>query len=235
MKPHHLYFYASALALAALPVAAQDSRQWTYLSGVTVGEDSRPVELCEPGDPLGIADNQDIASAIRYLAIDPDDIRFNGCPRGEFAVGLDPLRADGRGYLIMYPVDVGDRFVAPVTHELAHVLQIQVAGSMSILQAQNSKRIELGADFITGIVFHALFESDIRTDMRGLAAAKRRRGEFANNIRLTGSYIEESGDAHGDPSDRSTAFRWGLNFRFREEVPDVRVASSYFADVLYEE
>lgn len=193
---------------------------WGCLRGVVAGGNDRPVMPCTPGDPLGLSDSGQIDVAMSFLEIPRDSVRFNGCEEGFYAAGEDPLRAGG--YLITYPAGE-KRFLAPVTHELAHVMQMRLAGGLGpfVLQ-QDSLHAELGADFVAGIVFTAKF-------------ANLDRGEFQNNIQLVGRYDERAAEAHGSPSQRTAAFRYGLNFRFREDVSDVRMAVSYFKDVLYDE
>jgi hypothetical protein len=192
---------------------------WGCLRAVVDGN-GRPVVPCAPGDPLALSDSAQVGTAMAYLGIPTGSVRFNGCEGGIFAAGEDPLRPGS--HLVTYPA--GERrFLAPVTHELAHVMQMRLAGGLrQLAEEQDSLRAELGADFIAGIVFTAKF-------------ADLDRGEFQNNVQLVGLYDEHADDAHGTPSQRIAAFRYGLNFPFREDVPDVRTAAGYFKEVLYDD
>lgn len=197
--------------------ATTTEEPWGCLRAVS-GSDNKNIVPCAPGDPLAISRSAQVSAAMAYLGIRPDMVRFNGCEKTHFATGMDPLH-DG-GYLVTYPANE-KRFLAPITHELAHVVQMQLTHPMQQLSTEDSLKVELGADFVAGIVFSAQFPQLDRS-------------EFQNNVQLAGLYNERGvRDPHGPPSQRVAAFRYGLNFRFREDVPDVRAATLYFKDVLY--
>lgn len=213
---------AAICLMAALCCAAQtapDSR-WGCLRSVVDGN-GRPVAPCAPGDPLALSDSAQIGAAMAYLGIPRSSVRFDGCETGFYGAGEDPLRPGG--YLVTYPAGE-TRFLAPVTHELAHVMQMQLAGGprQFDLEEEDSLHTELGADFIAGIVFTAEFAAVYR-------------GEFENNLQLAGRYDEHPDDAHGTPSQRAAAFRRGLYFHFRQDVPDVHTAAGYFKEVVFDE
>jgi hypothetical protein len=125
--------------------------------------------------------------------------------------------------VITYPSNAKTDFLAPFTHELAHVLQIEMAGGLKPLQdSLESKRIELGADFLTGIVFsYALKEAGLR--------------EFQRNLSLIGLYRDSSSNAHGSPGQRTFAFRRGVFFNFANIGMNVPRAIQEFQEIIYGE
>ncbi|MFO1219648.1 MAG: hypothetical protein U1E89_14875 [Burkholderiaceae bacterium] len=116
-----------------------------------------------------------------------------------------------------YPLEAGGRYLAPIVHELAHVMQMRIAGGLAALRASglDSRQIELGADFLAGFVFsEALRHVDI--------------DEFQNNLSLIGSYYERTDEAHGTPAQRVSAFRIGAVRAPPYHEFDVQTASRYF-------
>ncbi|GAB3359215.1 hypothetical protein GCM10027430_30780 [Lysobacter tyrosinilyticus] len=209
--------------LVVLCFGADAGNRDACLRAMTTGADNLPIVVCDPGDPLKLSRSEQVRQVMDYLSIEPSAVRFNGCKGALYAADIDPASGSRPGYLITYPAEIDDRYLAPITHELAHVMQMQIAGGKDALrQARSPLKIELGADFVTGIVFREKL-------------SQRPWGEFQNNIKLTGLYRERAYDAHGTPAQRSAAFRFGLHFPFSEDVPDVRIASSYFMDVMYDD
>ena len=215
-------FTATIVVLCAGVDAGGKRGESNCLRSVSAGADDQPIVICKPGDPLGLSRSEQVKKVMHYLSIRPDLVRFNGCKDAHFAADIDPVRGGKSLYVITYPIDIGSRYMAPITHELAHVMQIQIAGDKDALRLKRPIKIELGADFVTGLVF--------REQLNQLAS-----GEFQNNIQLTGLYREDEMDAHGTPAQRTAAFRYGLHYKFSEDVPDVRTASSYFMDVMYDD
>jgi hypothetical protein len=125
--------------------------------------------------------------------------------------------------VIPYPSGVKSAFLAPITHELAHVLQIEMVGNLERLKdSMESKRIELEADFLTGIAFSHFLE-------------QARLGEFQHNLSLIGLYRDSSSDAHGSPMERTAAFRRGVFFTFANVSETFRRASQDFQANIYGE
>lgn len=99
-------------------------------------------------------------------------------------------------FLVRYPSSVRSNYLAPIVHELAHVVQMRDAGSLAALNARdNSRRIELGADFLAGLAFNVSLKQ-----LNG--------GDFETNLELAGSY-KVAADDHGLPEQRTQAFRLG--------------------------
>lgn len=211
-----------ALCCASAVVAGgqEPDPPWNCLHALSVGRDGKPVVPCDPGDPFALSASPAVGAVMAYLGIPPGSVRFNGCKGAIFAAGTDPLHAGG--YLVTYPLDAPDRILGPITHELAHVMQMRIAGARKPEGTDGRARIELGADFVAGIVFRA-------------EAGRMQGNDFENDVQLAGRYREARDDAHGNPSQRGAAFRYGLNFHFTPDVPDIQTASRYFGDVLYDD
>ncbi len=70
------------------------------------------------------------------------------------------------------------------------------AGGLAALKPlENSRRIELGADFLAGLAFN-------------ISLKRLNSGDFETNLQLVGSYKVEASD-HGAPEHRTQAFRLG--------------------------
>jgi len=140
-----------------------------------------------------------IQRVIHELGLDSTKIVFQRCRNRGFSTSErrigDLISAyvtypdrDGRGYQTTY--------VAPLTHELGHVAQIQDAGGMGkLLQLLKLRNVELGADFLAGLALHRAHPSD------SVLA-------YVTNLDLRGDY-EIAVDDHGKPLDRTDAFRRG--------------------------
>jgi hypothetical protein len=125
------------------------------------------------------------------------------------------------GYVITYPPDVSNGFLGPVAHELAHIVQMEAAGGMDQLRERyESRRIELGADYLAGILFRRVLPEVSRN-------------EFQNHVRLYGLYREQAVRAHGTPTQRTSAFRIGVVGRNERPGITLSEASDYFQEDLY--
>ena len=145
-------------------------------------------------DQLELKKNPEIQLLVELYGLDPTDLTFEGCRNGSFST-----TQIGSTYTIRYPIDQDISYVAPLAHELAHVWQGRKVGSLKELFYKfpnGVKEIELGADFLTGIVFE---ESN----------GKFPKNLFQTNFSLSGLYFEQNEDAHGTPSQRAAAFRLG--------------------------
>ena len=192
------------------------------LYAVTKGPEKTPVVPCVNADPLNIADDPDIRNVMKALGIELGKVRFKGCKNIRFSVNEDrmPARA-GQVYLITYTNEAEQSYVALITHELAHVLQMEMAGGYRPLRdAFISKRIELGADYLTGIIYSNYLKNN-------------NINQFQHHLSLLGQYLELDEDAHGTPSQRSGAFRFGLFFDFTTVDRDIRKASENFQFDVY--
>jgi hypothetical protein len=157
-------------------------------------------------DPRKLKSDPTIAKAIRAMGLEGQPIRFEGCDQASFAT-IPASGARELGFVIRYPVlrEVAtSELVAPIVHELSHVVQVRQAGSLAKLREKlvDSKRIELGADFLAGVVF-----------ANYINAANLR---YQNSLELVGRYREASFAAHGTTSQRNAAYRLGAYHRVVE-------------------
>lgn len=166
------------------------------------GDGKVPVSLCT-GDPLKLGEDTLVASIMRQLGIDRATVEFNGCPQQKFAVVEQFLEGEPARYVVRYPLEAGEEYLAPITHELAHVLQMQSTGgfeaTLKAVQWQN-RRVELGADYLTGLVFSQLQPTSPRFNT----------AQFQHSLSLIGLYDERELEAHGSPEERTAAFRYGF-------------------------
>ncbi|MEO5692615.1 MAG: hypothetical protein ABIQ72_05790 [Usitatibacter sp.] len=220
----HLFDKKIRLLLAAAclawctELASADQRQISSgcLYAVYKGADKEKVEPCAPGDPSNLASDSKVRAAIKALQLDNVPLRFNGCKSARYSAAPDTTP---RHYVITYPTSAGGSHIGPITHELAHVMQMEVAGSLEALRQNPSRKIELGADYLTGIVFVQALR-DIGYN------------EFQHNLSLIGLYVELDPNAHGTPSQRTAAFRFGANMKFDEVNRSIhRAHEEFMADV----
>jgi hypothetical protein len=207
---------ALVFSLGGNPSIEAAERSHGCLYGVTVGNDATPVDPCIDADPFNIGHNANVQKVLHALGIDARIVRFKGCKNQRFSAAPDwAAIAAERRYIVTYPTESDRNYLAPITHELAHVLQMEMEGGLSELrQKYSSKRVELGADYLAGLIFsQVLRDTDIN--------------QFQHNLSLIGLYVELDADAHGTPSQRVGAFRLGyINFDAVE--PDMRKASRNF-------
>jgi hypothetical protein len=194
-------------------------------------------KLCkESGDPKHLSQDPDIRQLIVTLGLDKANIKFVGCEDGRFATTdtINPI-SSAHMYRISYPLLKEDAFaqnggethspyVAPITHELSHVLQIEVHGSIAEMKNENARKsrsIELAADFISGIAF-------ARTGTANLNA-------FQQNLSLVGLYKEDELQAHGTWGQRTYAFRRGVYLKPNPAPINIRDADAMFVGGIYQE
>lgn len=211
----------SILAVGGVPVdEAGDYAGCFY--GVTVGPDGAPVKPCSKDDPDQVAENHWVRDAMAQLSLDPALVAFQGCENGQFRA--ESRFADGKQvYLIRYSTSA-DAILAPVIHELAHVAQMEATGGFEALRAQaegDSRRIELGADYIAGVVFAQIIAE----------SGEIRANDFQNDLNLIGLYYEAAQNAHGTPEERTAAFRYGL--KDGRDGIELSGIHQYFQDEVY--
>lgn len=158
------------------------------------GDERVTVEPCG-GDEFGIGADAHVVSVMRYFGIPPNVVSFRSCPGGRFAAR--PYEADSTRFVVTYPSSAKSDYLAAVVHELAHVVQIRRAGGLNALDPKaNSRRIELGADFLAGLAFNGVLKH-------------LKFGNFETSLNLIGSYTAAKADDHGLPGHRAQAFRLG--------------------------
>ena len=190
---------ATFAATAALCQSSTTARHDCLFASTVEGN---AVPSCDNSDSLSIGKDKNVTLAMAALGIDSKKVRFVSCKGEKFHVMPDQLVDGLQTYIIYYPPDARKAFLAPTIHELAHVMQMEAAGDSRALHAsfnhEASKHIELGADFMTGVLFKKLFPA---TQTR----------EFEQNTILFGQYVEDTKNAHGKQSERNAAFLRGFN------------------------
>lgn len=196
----------TALALCALlhlpAVLAQGQQEGGCLYSDT---QPRKDEGCSD-DPLGMARLPEIRQAIRILGLEGETIKFRGCRSARYSA-----RARAADYVVTYEIPTEgarDTALAPLFHELAHVYQYRRYGGYARLsETMAMKKIELSADFLTGLLFQRFLN---RFEM----------AHFQQNMRLIGRYLDSPDNTHGTPGQRTNAFRSGVYFRSGNGVAD---------------
>lgn len=188
------------------------------LYGVTVGTERVPVSDCASSDPLKLGEDSRIHSAMQILGIPRSAVRFRGCRSRRFSAVEDIRAGPAKEFILTYPSEVRGKVLAPVIHELAHVMQILHAVGINRLRAKwTSLQIELMADFLVGYVFARAFP-DLNRD------------EFQHNLQLVGDYFDEPHEDHGNPAQRTAAFRLGAVNAYPYKELNAGNASRYFLD-----
>lgn len=185
-----------ALATYAPHVIAESFSIPNCLYGkFTQGDETTPVEPCGV-DTKGIGADPNVLAVMRTFNIPTSVVVFQACPGGRFSAMPDGN--DARRFLVRYPSNAKANYLAPIVHELAHVVQMRHAGGLAALKPEeNSRRIELGADFLAGLAYN-------------ISLTHLNSGDFETNLQLAGSYEVETDD-HGTPEHRTQAFRRGSN------------------------
>lgn len=165
---------------------------------------------CTP-DPYGIAREPEIVRTLESLGFQPGQVTFFGCVRGRFST----WKPDTREMLfrVNYPLGSSYRFqnyVGPISHELGHAIQLREAGSVRLLReglGRDSSRIELGADFLAGLIFRRQMTN---MDQQG----------FEQSLDLLGNYRDGTLATHSTPEARTAAFRTGFHYRSTSRTPE---------------
>jgi hypothetical protein len=212
-----LLIVAGLLQFAAQPASPQSwPAKGLCLRATAVGGKAVNPQECL-SDPKQLAVNPDVRRIVTALGLDMRAIRFRGCATSPFtAQALDG--PDSGTYLVTYAAGAApEDMLAVLAHELSHLKQLQHAAD---LQYTSSLQVELGADFLAGLLYGQLFE-------------KRSPMEFENNLQLLARYWEDSYEAHGTPNQRAMAFRMGYYFKFDQSGSDYGQALINFNDALY--
>ena len=219
IRSRSIALLAGGLALAASAVSASAQETDCLYSGVS----NEPTRNCTL-DPYRIAAHPMTTELAREIGVSLDRIQFSGCQTGRFSVLSLPGASANPQYVIRYPVSSRysyDTYVGPIAHEFSHIAQLSAAGGRNELRAeleQSPDRIELGADFIAGIIFRRHVG---RVD----------RAQFQNSRDLLGSYEVSGIFGHGTPDARLAAFRTGF---FLNPAPtSIMAAHQMFQDDRY--
>ena len=184
---------ASLATQTSLLAAAADSIPKCLYGTFTQGDEKTPIAPCG-ADVKGIGMDPNVLAVMQTFNIPTNVVVFQACPGGRFSVMPDST--DSKRFLVRYPSTARGNYLAPIVHELAHVVQMRNAGGLDALNPrENSRRIELGADFLAGLAF--------KESLKHLNGV-----DFETNLQLAGSYNVEIND-HGLPEHRTQAFRRG--------------------------
>lgn len=194
---HSVWLQSTLLVAALLTYASAEAAGGAApdcLYAFSQGDEQVAVEPCG-GDMIGIGADANVVSVLRYFAIPPNSVSFRSCPGGRFSAR--PHEVDGSRFVITYPSSTKSDYLAAIVHELAHVVQIRTAGGLNALDPKsNSRRVELGADFLAGLTFNSVLKH-------------LKFGNFETSLNLIGSYNATKADDHGLPGHRAQAFRLG--------------------------
>lgn len=206
-----------ALAASGVSAAAQE------IDCLFADKPGKPTRNCSP-DPHGIAAHPMTAQLAREVGVSLGQVSFSGCQTADFSVFPLPGAGTAPRYVIRYPVSAHytyDAYVGPIAHEFSHIAQLSAAGGLAELRAgleQSPDRIELGADFIAGIIF--------RRHVSSLD-----RAQFQNSMELLGNYEVSGLLSHGTPEARMAAFRGG--FYLNPPPTSLAAAHQMFQDDRY--
>jgi hypothetical protein len=148
------------------------------------------------GDQLGFANVEAIQNAEKLLGLSSKEIGFIGCDIAPYYARVDRSEPALHFEIVYNSADARSSSTIALLHELGHAYQLKQAGSYEgLLSSANQKleRIELGADYLAGLMVGRLHMSE--KDLDGLA--------------LVGSYAVHSGP-HGLPHERSESFNYGV-------------------------
>lgn len=189
--------------------------------------DGKELKPCADNDPLMLHASTKLELAKQALKIPAGRVSFRGCTGQRFATYIESATKSGEyKYVVTYPSETPDDYLAPMIHELAHVMQLEDAGGSksAVRNARGNKslRIELEADYLTGIVFSQILKTD------SVVA-------FQHNKTFAGMFKEDEYDAHGTPSQRTSAFRMGYYQTLDEDLPDIKTAALHFQANVYDD
>lgn len=210
--------FASAALAADTGISTEDCMFATHADG-------KELKPCADNDPLMLHNNAKLELAKQALKIRPGRVSFRGCTGQRFATYINSATKGGEyRYVVTYPSETRSDYLAPVIHELAHVMQLESVGGSKVAvrsaRGNESLRVELEADYLTGMVFSQVLKAD------SVVA-------FQHNITFAGMFKEGEYDAHGTPSQRTSAFRMGYYQTLGEDLPDIKTAALHFQANVY--
>jgi hypothetical protein len=148
-------------------------------------------------DELGFANVAAIQNAEKLFGLSPGEIAFVGCDIAPFSVRIDRSEPELHFEILYNSTLEKNASSVAILHELGHIYQLKQAGSYESLLSsahQDLERVELGADYLSGLAIARLEMSEKDVDV-GLA--------------LVGSYTIHSAP-HGLPHERSASFNYGV-------------------------
>lgn len=195
---------ALLLGMWLLPAGAAAMAGSQQFDCLYAGSGNTPNRNCTL-DPYRISAHPTTLLLAREVGVPLDRVRFSGCETGKFSVAPIPSSKGNPIYVITYPLAARfaySNYAGPLAHEFGHIAQLSAAGGLTALRVeleQSPDRVELGADFIAGILFRRNID---RID----------RAWFQNSMELLGNYQISGLFSHGTPEARMAAFRNGFYF-----------------------
>lgn len=148
-------------------------------------------------DQLGFSNDAAIQDTEKLFGLSASNIGFVGCDIAPFSARIDRTEPELHFQILYNSALERSASTIAVLHEIGHVYQLKQAGSHEGLLSsahQDLERVELGADYLSGLAVGRLHMSEKDFDV-GLA--------------LVGSYAIHSAP-HGFPHERSAAFNYGV-------------------------
>jgi hypothetical protein len=148
-------------------------------------------------DQLGFANLEVIKNAEELFGLSPREVGFIGCDIAPYSARIDRSEPELHFEILYKSTDAQSASTIAILHELGHAYQLKHAGSRESLLAsadQNLERVELGADYLSGLAVGRLRMSE---------------KDFEVGLALVGSYAVHSGP-HGHPNERSESFNYGV-------------------------
>jgi hypothetical protein len=212
---------ASAVVLTLELIATQAAHSQSSSPCLSVASEvSRTV--CPEEDSLRVAEDPQVQKMMSFLGLAGKQIRFLGCKTYRFSATSEVNESGTHmRYVITYPTQAADNFIGAIAHELAHLLQMELAmGAENLKATREAKRIELGADFLSGVAFN--------NALKGLSE-----DEYRRSLESMNGLFELQQDARGTRSQRAAAFRAGIDLVFADFDRDLRLVNREFDSKLY--
>jgi hypothetical protein len=216
MQPFRCVLASAALALM-LQLATMQAAHSQSSSPCLSGLSAVPGPVCPEEDPLRLAADPQVQKIVSFFGLTGKQIRFLGCQFYRFSARAEVNESGAHlRYVVTYPTQTADNFIGPIAHELAHLLQSELAMGMDNLKAtREARRIELGADFLSGVVFN--------NALKGLSE-----DEFRRSLESMNGLFDLQEDAHGTRSQRGGAFQAGIDLVFADFDRDLRLVNREF-------
>ncbi|HVF15516.1 MAG TPA: hypothetical protein VNA21_01350 [Steroidobacteraceae bacterium] len=178
--------------------------------------------VCPEEDPLRLAANPQVQKMVSFFGLAGKQIRFLGCNSYRFSARSEVNESAAHpSYVVTYPTQAADNFIGAIAHVLSHLLQSELALGMENLKAtREARRIELGADFLSGVVFN--------NALKGLSE-----DEFRRSLESVNGLFDLQENAHGTRSQRAGAFQAGIDLVLADFDRDLRLVNREFDSKRY--
>lgn len=217
-------FAVSLIAVLASVGGAAAKLPDDCLNGGATNGDRRGRTSCT-ADARRYALASEVGAVIRALELEGVPIKFMACRAYGFSAASSPAGSPFSA-IITYPaqggVGIGKSQIAPLAHELGHIVQLRQAGGLAKLRiVLPSIEREVGADFLAGYALRRMLIGQNVSD-------------FASSLDLPGQYAPTDDD-HGEPLLRTNAFRRGFYLIDREHPTSVPELHLRFQTVIINE